>query len=92
MLNEQTEMKAAIILWEKALEIRENLVTAKVLDQDHPNRANSFTNLGVGVAHHDSVKAVQLHRKAHPKATHTITRGKGGGRKKGRRQHGEKKK
>ena len=64
MLNEQTEMKAAITLWEKALAIREDLVAAKVLDEDHPNRANSFMNLGVSVAHHDTVKAIQLHQKA----------------------------
>ena len=64
MLNEQTEMKAAITLWEKALRIRENLVAAKVLDKDHPNRANSFMNLGVSVAHHDTVKAIRLHQKA----------------------------
>ena len=64
MLNEQTEMKAAITLWEKALEIRENLVAGKVLDEDHPNRAQSFMNLGVSVAHHDTVKAIQLHQKA----------------------------
>ena len=64
MLNEQTEMQAAITLWEKALEIREDPVAAKVLDEDHPNRANSFMNLGVSVAHHDTVKAIQLHQKA----------------------------
>ena len=64
MLNDQTEMKAAIILWEKAFEIRENLVTARVLERDHTNRANSYMNLGVSVAHHHTARAVLLRQRA----------------------------
>ena len=62
ILSEQAEMKAAIILQERALEIRENVATARVLDQHHTNRANSFTNLGVSVAHFDTAKAIALHQ------------------------------
>ncbi|RVD81168.1 uncharacterized protein DFL_009043 [Arthrobotrys flagrans] len=51
-------------LFQKALEVREAAVTAGALEIDHPNRANSFMNLGVSVANSDPAKALELQKRA----------------------------
>ena len=54
----------ASALFEKAMEIREAAVAAGVLDQDHPNRANSYMNHGVSNTNDNASKAIELHNKA----------------------------
>lgn len=61
---ELTEMEMASSLFKSAMKIREDAVAAGALDVDHPNRANSYMNLGVSVGHHDTREAIKLHETA----------------------------
>lgn len=61
---EMTRIDLTIRKSEKALEIRECAVVAGALEVDHPNRANSFMNLGVCVANDDPHRAIVLHKRA----------------------------
>ncbi|KAH0558898.1 hypothetical protein GP486_004469 [Trichoglossum hirsutum] len=59
--NETSKAVIATSYAKKAHEIRERAVIAKVLEEDHPNRANSFMNLGVCIANDDIQEALRLH-------------------------------
>jgi hypothetical protein len=61
---ELTAIDEATSCFTKAMRIREEAVTNGVLDREHPNRANSFMNLGVSVANQDTREAIRLHQKA----------------------------
>lgn len=61
---ELTHGDEATVLFEKSRDLREGAVTAGMLDPAHPNRANSFMNLGVSVANNDPKKAIQFHQRA----------------------------
>jgi hypothetical protein len=54
---ELTHDDKATDLFEKSRDLREGAVTAGMLDPAHPNRANSFMNLGVSVANKDHKKS-----------------------------------
>jgi tetratricopeptide (TPR) repeat protein len=59
--NETSKVAMAVSYARKAYEIRERAVVAKVLEEDHPNRANGFMNLGVCIANDDIQEALRLH-------------------------------
>ncbi|TAQ89428.1 hypothetical protein B7494_g2246 [Chlorociboria aeruginascens] len=62
--NETAKVEILIDLATRALDIREAAVKTGLLDCHHPNRANSFMNLGVMVARNDPKKAIQPHQTA----------------------------
>ncbi|KAK6349285.1 hypothetical protein TWF730_010035 [Orbilia blumenaviensis] len=57
-------INTATNLFQKALEIREDAVTIGIMDPNHPNRANSFMNMGNGFSHSDPQKTIELHERA----------------------------
>lgn len=61
---ETTQLEKGLKSAEQALDIRERAVTARKLDEYHPNRANSYMNLAVGIANSDPQRAISLHKKA----------------------------
>ncbi|CAO1597920.1 hypothetical protein XANCAGTX0491_001709 [Xanthoria calcicola] len=61
MRLEIMEMEIASDLFQKAMTIREDAVLAGFLDPDHPNRANSYMNLGVNFTNDDARKAIGFH-------------------------------
>ena len=64
MRLELMEMDVASEFFKRAMRIREDAVDAGLLDPDHPNRANSYMNLGVSVGSGDPRRAIGLHQKA----------------------------
>ena len=54
----------ATYFFEKSKDLREVAVNTGQLDPAHPNRANSFMNLGVSVANKDPRKAIEFHQRA----------------------------
>lgn len=64
MRLELMEMDVASELFKRAMRIREDAVDAGLLDPDHPNRANSYMNLGVSVGSGDPRRAIGLHQRA----------------------------
>ena len=62
--NESDHGVKLIDLANQALEIREDAVKKELMKPSHPNRANSFMNLGVVLALEDPRKAIKQHSKA----------------------------
>jgi hypothetical protein len=63
-INETDHHNPSIELATEALNIREVAVRRGLLDEDHPNRANGFMNLGVMYTKVDPEKAIQHHTTA----------------------------
>lgn len=64
MYIELSREEEATKLFEKSRDLREQAVANGFMDAAHPNRANSFMNLGVSVANKDAWKAIEYHQKA----------------------------
>ncbi|XXG95595.1 hypothetical protein Hte_001863 [Hypoxylon texense] len=62
--NEVTQADSMASLAEEALAIRLKAVDSKALENDHPNLANGFMNLGVAFVDKDTWKAVELNMQA----------------------------
>lgn len=60
--NETSQPETLVQLANQALKIREAAVEDGFLDKSHPNRANSFMNLGVMYGRSDPREAIRLHR------------------------------
>lgn len=63
-VNETHHQQTAIALAKEALDIREKAVRDGIFDEDHPNRANGFMNLGVMYAKIDPQEAIRHHIRA----------------------------
>lgn len=62
--TEATSDSSMIELAVKAKDIREEAVRQGHMDEDHPNRANGFMNVGVAMARGDPRGAIDMHLKA----------------------------
>lgn len=61
---EVTQANIIVSLAEEALKIRKKAVDSKALEDDHPNLANGFMNLGVALVDKDTWRAVELNTQA----------------------------
>lgn len=62
--NEATQANTMVSLAQEALEIRQKAVESKALENDHPNLANGFMNLGVALVDSDPRRAIELNNQA----------------------------